>query len=75
MLRETPSKAMGNAKGGNTRTSEALRINGLTPDLTSYIAFYIEVSASRKLKLGRGMLICAGNFQFGCNLAGEEGEV
>ena len=49
-------------EGGSTRTSEALRIDGLTPDLTSCIAFYIEVSGSRELNLGRGMAICAGNF-------------
>jgi len=59
-------------EGGNTRTSEALRIDGLTPKSTSYIAFYIEASASRELNLGRGMLIYTRNFQFGCNLAGEE---
>jgi hypothetical protein len=36
------------------------------------IAFYIELSASRELNLERGMVISAGNFQFGYNLAGEE---
>ena len=59
-------------EGSSARTSEALRINGSTPDSTSCIAFYIEVSASRELNLGRGMVIYAGNFQFGCNLAREE---
>jgi hypothetical protein len=42
--------------------SEALRINGLTPELTSYIAFYIEASASQELNLGMDMLIYAGKF-------------
>jgi len=32
----------------------------------------MEVSASQELNLGRDMVICARNFQFGCNLAGEE---
>ena len=59
-------------KGGNAQTSEALRIDGSMPDSTSCIAFCMEASASQELNLGRGMLICAGNFQFGCNLAGEE---
>ena len=60
---------------GNARTLEALQINGSTPDSTSCIVFCIEASASRELNLGRGMLICAGNFQFRCNLVGEvEGE-
>ena len=54
-------------------TLEALRINGLAPNSTSYMAFYIEASASRELNLGRDMLICAGNFQFGCNLVGKKG--
>jgi len=60
-------------EGGNARTSEALRINGLTPNLTSCIAFYIEDSASRELNLGRDMVIYARNFQFGCNSAGKKG--
>jgi len=59
-------------EGGNTRASEALRINGLTPNSTSCIAFYIEASASQELNLGRDIVICARNFQFGYNLAGEE---
>ena len=68
MLGETPVRRQA--------TLEALRINGLAPNSTSYIVFYIEASASRELNLGRDMLICAGNFQFIYNLAGEEeGEV
>jgi hypothetical protein len=56
------------------RTSEALRINGSTPDSTSYIASCIEALASQELNLRRDMLICARNFQYRCNLAGEEVE-
>jgi hypothetical protein len=32
-------------EGGNARTLEALRIDGLIPELTSYIAFCIEALA------------------------------
>ena len=53
---------------------EALRINGSTPELKSYIAFYMVALASRELNLGSDILICTINFQFGCNLAGEEEE-
>ena len=45
------------------------------PDSTSYIAFYMEASASRELNWGRDMLICIRNFGFGCNLVGEEERV
>ena len=51
---------------------EALRINGLIPKLTSYIAFCIEALALQELNLGREILIYAGNFQFRYNLVGEE---
>jgi len=53
---------------------EALRINGLTPNSTSYIAFYMETSASRELDWGRDILICTRNFGFRYNLVGEEEE-
>ena len=56
------------------RTPEALRINGLTPNLTSCIAFYMEALASRELNWGRDILICTRNFGVGCNLVGEEEE-
>ena len=59
---------------GRLRTSEALRIDGLTPELKSCIAFCMVASASRELSLGSDILICTINFQFGCNLAGEEEE-
>ena len=59
---------------GNARTPEALRIDGLTPDLTSYIAFYMEALALRELNWGRDILICTRNFGVGCNLVGEEEE-
>jgi len=59
---------------GRLRTSEALRINGSTPESKSYIAFYIVVSASRELNLGSNILIYTINFQFGCNLVREEEE-
>jgi len=61
-------------KGGSAQTSEALRINGSTPNLTSCIAFCIVISASRELNLGRDILICTRNFVFRCSLAGEEEE-
>jgi len=54
--------------------SEALRIDGSTPDSTSCIAFYIKSLASRELNLERDILICTRNFVFGCNLVGEEEE-
>ena len=55
--------------------SEALQINSSTPNSTSCIAFYTEASALQELNLGRGILICTGNFQFRYSLAGEkEGE-
>ena len=57
---------------GRLRTSEALRIDGSTPESKSCIAFYIVASASRELNLGSDILICTINFQFRCNLAGEE---
>ena len=60
---------------GNARTLEALRIDGLTPDLMSCIAFYIEASALRELNWGRDILICTRNFGFRCNLVGEEERV
>jgi len=53
---------------------EALRIDGLTPDSTSCIAFCMETLASRELNWGRDILICTRNFGFGCNLVGEEEE-
>jgi len=59
---------------GRLRTLEALRINGSTPELKSYIAFCIVASASRELNLGSDILIYTINFQFRCNLAGEEEE-
>ena len=60
---------------GRLRTSEALRINGSTPESKSCIAFCMVASASRELNLGSDILICTINFQFGCNLAGEEERV
>ena len=59
---------------GRLRTLEALRINGSTPESKSCIAFCMVASASRELNLGSDILICTINFQFGCNLAGEEEE-
>ena len=53
---------------------EALRINGSTPKLKSYIAFCIVASALQELNLGSDILIYTINFQFRCNLAGEEEE-
>ena len=64
----------GDVDRGKLRTSEALRIDGLTPESKSCIAFYIVASASRELNLGSDILICIINFQFGCNLVGEEEE-
>src|ERR1700722_4807548 len=57
---------------GRLRTLEALRIDGSTPESKSCIAFCMVASASRELNLGSDILICTINFQFGCNLAGEE---
>ena len=59
---------------GRLRTLEALRIDGLTPKSKSCIAFCMVALASRELNLGSDILICTINFQFGCNLAGEEEE-
>ena len=56
------------------RTSEALRIDGSTPNSTSCIAFCMVISASRELDLGRDILICTRNFVFRCSLVGEEEE-
>ena len=39
---------------GNAQTLKALQINSLIPDLTSYIAFCMETSASQELNWGEG---------------------
>ena len=59
---------------GRLRTLEALRIDGSTPESKSCIAFCIVASALQELNLGSNILICTINFQFRCNLAGEEEE-
>ena len=59
---------------GRLWTLEALRIDGSTPESKSCIAFCMVASASREFNLGSDILICTINFQFGCNLVGEEEE-
>jgi hypothetical protein len=59
---------------GRLRTLKALRIDGSIPKSKSCIAFCIVASASQELNLESDILICTINFQFRCNLAGEEEE-
>ena len=54
--------------------SKALQIDGLTPESKSCIAFCMVALALRELNLGSDILIYTINFQFRCNLAGEEEE-